>query len=895
MKRVAGVLLVACAFFAFGGRALAQTSRDGKLIVTVVDPQQGVLPDATVTLTGLDDVTKGKTIAPTKANDKGIATFEGVTPGRYTIHGEFPGLEVGWLRDIRVRTGENKHVLVLPLRTLTDAITVGRDRQEAAADRATSFGTALTREQIDLLSDDPDEMKRQLEEMAGPGAKIRVDSFEGADLPPKSQIKSIHITRDQFAAETHGAGGIFIDIITQPGLGPIRTSVRGGFTSSAFDGVNPIVNKRGPAENRSFGGTFGGPLVKDKSQFSVSMNGFNNYSTPILNVATRDGVRAEVLGVRTPTVNVSFNGLLDYAVTKDQTLRFGMSRGSSHTDNLGLGSFDLPERAYSTRNDSWTFRAQEAGPLGRRFFTNTRFNISSINSSATSFVEAPTVQVLDQFTSGGAQQKGATHGKNFTFASDLDYVRGKNSWRAGVQVDGTRYRTDSMRNYFGTYVFESREAFDASRPRSFTIRIGDPRVEYWNFQTGFYLQDDLRLRKNLTISAGVRFEAQTHLSDYNNIGPRAGITWSPFKSGRTSVRASWGIFYDWLATGTYQQVLQTDGVHQQEINVPNPTFPAPGIAGTAPPGNKYLLGANLRMPRNDRVSLGVSQTLGRRFSVYETYYDTRGTSQFVGRNLNAPVNGVRPDPAFANIFEVTSEGKTRTKSLSTSVSLSLAPLQPASSASAPIMMPGSVGPLFQWRRGLYVYSDYTISKSDTNTDGPFAVPATGNLADEWGPSSFDTRHRASIGISTSAFRNFNGSFSINANSAPPLTIRTGYDDNGDLIYNDRPAGVGRNTVRTIGRYSVDGFFSYGISFGKKLVGGGAGGPVGIMITSSGAATAMTMPSQPRYRLNIGVNLQNLTNHATYSGYSGVMTSPFFLKPTTASGVRRLSFNLGLSF
>ena len=66
---------------ALGGRALAQTPQVGKVIVTVVDPTQGVLPSATVTLTGLDDATKGKTIAPVKANDKGVATFEGVTPG----------------------------------------------------------------------------------------------------------------------------------------------------------------------------------------------------------------------------------------------------------------------------------------------------------------------------------------------------------------------------------------------------------------------------------------------------------------------------------------------------------------------------------------------------------------------------------------------------------------------------------------------------------------------------------------------------------------------------------------------------------------------------------------------------------------------------------------------
>ena len=69
-------------------------------------------------------------------------------------------------------------------------------------------------------------------------------------------------------------------------------------------------------------------------------------------------------------------------------------------------------------------------------------------------------------------------------------------------------------------------------PRSYTIRIGDPNIDYKNLQAGVYLQDDIRVRKNLTLSPGVRYEAQTHLSDYNNFGPRFGVTWSPGKSGK---------------------------------------------------------------------------------------------------------------------------------------------------------------------------------------------------------------------------------------------------------------------------------------------------------------------------------------------------------------------------
>ena len=140
-------------------------------------------------------------------DNKGVATFDGLTPGRYSITAEFPGFELGLLRDIRINRGDNKHVVVLPLRGRAESVTVGPDGQAAAATRSnTDFGLSATKEQIDALSDDPAEMQRQILEIAGPDAVIRVDSFEGQQLPPKSQIKSIHVTRDQFAAETAGWG-----------------------------------------------------------------------------------------------------------------------------------------------------------------------------------------------------------------------------------------------------------------------------------------------------------------------------------------------------------------------------------------------------------------------------------------------------------------------------------------------------------------------------------------------------------------------------------------------------------------------------------------------------------------------------------------------------------------
>ena len=98
---------------------------------------------------------------------------------------------------------------MLAISKLEASVTVEQDKQQAAADpHGPSFGTTLTRDQIDALSDDPPTLQQQLQDMAGPGAVIRIDGFEGGALPAKAQIRSIRIARDQFAAEFHSAGGV---------------------------------------------------------------------------------------------------------------------------------------------------------------------------------------------------------------------------------------------------------------------------------------------------------------------------------------------------------------------------------------------------------------------------------------------------------------------------------------------------------------------------------------------------------------------------------------------------------------------------------------------------------------------------------------------------------------
>ena len=138
-----GLAMLAAVLCAAPG--LAQTPRDGRLAVMVVDQTGGVLPGATVTIARTDDANRTATLAPVTASEQGVATFTGLRPGRYAIKAEFPGFDARIDPDVRVRAGENKQTLALTLQKLADEITVARDKQETAADRQSTFGSALTR------------------------------------------------------------------------------------------------------------------------------------------------------------------------------------------------------------------------------------------------------------------------------------------------------------------------------------------------------------------------------------------------------------------------------------------------------------------------------------------------------------------------------------------------------------------------------------------------------------------------------------------------------------------------------------------------------------------------------------------------------------------------------
>lgn len=875
-------------FLCVAAPAAAQPARDARALITVVDVTGAILPGATVTVTSQDQI--GATGVTVTANEQGLATFPGLRPGRYTIKAEFSGFEIGEIYDIRFRAGDNKQQLELALTAFEDVVEVGVDAQTAAADPNSTLATSLTQEEIDALSDDPNELMRQLVELAGGAARVRVDGFNGGQLPSRDVIRSVRIVRDTFPAENHSADGDGIDIVTQAGIGPIR----GGFSTrvrdSVLNGSNPFVDVKAPERTQNFDANIGGALVQNKTSFNLFLGGRKQYDTPVATYTT-DAGKVSTLLDRRPNDGWNVNGMLDHQLTRQQLLRVGYSQNQSSRSNLGVGGFDLAERSYSSESTNNQVRLQHQGPVGKNAFLNNRLQLRFARSNAVPGLEAQTIRVLDGFTSGGAQQRGGNNEKNAELSSDLNYVRGIHTMRAGMQLEGRHYRTDSESNYLGTFIFSSAEDFEAGRPRNYTRRIGDPNVSYSHLEAGFYVQDDVRIRPNLTFSPGLRYEIQTHVHDWTGFAPRLGLTWAPGKNGRTSLRTSYGIFYNWLGTNVYEQTLRVNGVRQQEINIVNPSFPEVGNAGVASASNKYILG-DLKMERIHRFSTAIDRTLSPKMRASLTFSMARFGNQLRGVNLNAPVDGVRPDAAFANVIMVVPDASMHTYDLVPDVSYNFA--GGLRNADRDKWNPMRTNIRFNYRH----------RRAYNNTDGAFSVSPSGSLDDQWSVAGGDTRHRFRASVSSSAYRNLNANFSWDANSGAPYTITTGTDDNGDSIFNDRPVLTPRNSARLPWRSTFSANVSYTIPIGASRnpegQGAGRGGPGGGPGGRPGGPGGRGGPPAGRgggrqKGITISASAQNLTNRSNYSGFSGVMTSQYFMQATSVANPRQVDLSIRFSF
>src|SRR6476620_2779742 len=116
METTTVCLLAALLLGAGPARTAPQAPRETRLLVTVVDSTGGILQGATVRVSGQDEITKAAVTGSAVAAENGLATIGSLKPGRFQIDADFEGFEPGQIKDVRLRAGDNKHVIVLELK-----------------------------------------------------------------------------------------------------------------------------------------------------------------------------------------------------------------------------------------------------------------------------------------------------------------------------------------------------------------------------------------------------------------------------------------------------------------------------------------------------------------------------------------------------------------------------------------------------------------------------------------------------------------------------------------------------------------------------------------------------------------------------------------------------------
>jgi hypothetical protein len=848
------------------------------LRVTVRDETEAALIHATVTLTDALGVARQVLV-----DESGVASFTGLAQGQYQIAVEAAGFQ-SFSGQFNVRRGNNTAIATLVV-AFREQVEVKEVSAESRRDNG--FTTTLTKEDIDALSDDPDEMADQLAQMAGPGAQLFINGFRGGRLPPKDQIQQIRFNTNSYSAEYHEAGMVRIEVITKPGFGDWRGMMNFGFRDESLNATNKFATEKGPEQQKRFMVNAQGPVAKGKNGLSFSADGNMSYDTQTIVATTATGQVNDQITRPVDSINatVRFEQLLG----PTSQVRAEYSHRENTRSNLGVGDFDLQERAYASDQTVDNLRVRNTRTLGKKVFSELRLDITQTTNTLRSTTHTPTVRVLDQFTAGGAGQTGTREGRQFNIAQNFDFSIHKHMLRAGVEMNGGSWDSNQLSNANGLFTFSSMEAFNAGQAQNYTRRVGDPRVSYSQYEAGWYLQDDFRLSKNLNLSVGVRQEIQTHVDDKLNLAPRAAFTYALRKG---NVRGGYGMFFDWLDAGVYEQTVKVDGTHQIDEVIINPSYPdvASG-AGTSLPPSIIRLGAQLSQPTIHQASIGYERPFGEIGNFRTDYMWTRGYDTFRSVNANAPIAGVRPDATVGNITQIESSGERASDRITVAMLLRVPRV-----------------------RGLMGNVMYQYQNSRNFADSAMALPSNSNFPElDWGPSAMDIRHRVFFMFNTPLRYGIRAGLQAQYSSALPYTITTGVDNNGDTVFNDRPAGVGRNSVRGAAQWNVNFRVNRSINLGGLLggdgpimlggpppppppsnnqqgpgpgAGAGGGGPVQMVMMDGNAS---------RYRLDVYLQAFNLLNTANYNAFIGNQRSPYFGQPTSAAPPRRIEVGASLSF
>ena len=686
--------------------------------------------------------------------------------------------------------------------------------------------TVIKGKDLDALSDDPDELSSELTALAGPasgpsGGQIYVDGFTGGQLPPKSSIREIRINQNPFSAEYDKLGYGRVQVFTKPGTDKYHGSysIQGG--DNAFNTSNPFLgatNTQPPYHTIFMIGSVGGPInrfssftvggshrtIQDNS--IVNPSGFYaNSPTSTTPCAPGPGDLSCTYYASYPEASRAFphpqtrsdiSPRFDFALGEKNTLTVRYQYYVNGQQNNGVGNTNLPSVGYDTSANENTIQISDTQIVSPKVINETRFEYQRDDSTQDPLSTDPTLSVQGILTSGGSSQ--GTSRSTETHIEVQNYTSialAKNFIRLGgrLRTNGESLYSNEGSNGTFTYSYlldpcTDPNANPADKPSNCnaapapcstanagisSYQCGLPgqyaattinkyTVNGRLTDVGLYAEDDWKPKSNLTISYGLRYEAQNVIDSAHDLAPRVsfayGIPRGGGKSPTTVIRGGYGIFYERFVLADYLTTLQEDGNTQVKSVFINPGASCspdnPGGCGGTARGQSqtYTLGANLRSSYTMQAAVGVDQQLGRYATMSVNYLNARGDHQYLSRNF---FNSSQYN------YQFQSGGIYRENQLLINGNARLPHVT--------------------------LFGFYSLNLADANTSGSgfFPTSNTDTRAD-YGRASFAHASFAVVGGSWQLPYRFNASPFIIAQSGTPYNLTSGLDPTGSSIYNARP-------------------------------------------------------------------------------------------------------------